>query len=493
METATQENQVALPLHSSFRLLYRSLNGYDFSSLENSYANLVEWSSLRNGIREFLESEGGCMILSGHMGVGKTSFVNNVLADLKQDNSIKLIDIHISLARPIDPSRLKFKILRRLHKEFLGQDEHVYKKIETAYLKTLYSMKKTISNEMTETVDIGLSQEKKGTLLTPQLGAKLGKAIKNGLELEALAYDDVEAEDDIEEIFRDLSELYNKKPFWNRIWQYIKLKYSIVKDKMQSFFWGKTNHLKLVVILDELDKLDKTSDGQVEKLIESLKNIFSTTGISFILISGYKTLDRMRRERHGDVESVLGNMIVDTKYLPCLWDEIQNILSWVVNEEKLQPEIRTWYKTDFYDYLSYVSRGNFRQIIHTLTRWKSGNSLVFTAREKEQITEIATLQRHINEKVFSIPKASMGMENSWLFDNHRLEIYRLIDYILNLAPNDELTVGEKEFSHSSNWLNHKIPPQTTRFGVKLPALIGVLVHLGYLNAPDESPGESNND
>jgi Cdc6-like AAA superfamily ATPase len=474
-----------IKLRSGFRATFRALSEEDIFSQdrENGTPFYIRLPLLREQIKKFVKSEGGCILICGHMGVGKTSLINSILGELKKEKSLEIVDIRFNLARPISSTRLKFKILRSLYRNFLAKDEDVYKQIEIAYLKTLYRMKETVSEKKIASVEAGIEGSSKKSFLSPKLSLKSEKNSTRGLELALGEYGDIEAEEDIEDIIQGLAKLYDTKPVFVRVWQRISRSMKRTADRVHVFLFGKKKRLKLVVVLDELDKLDKQKEGKVEELIESLKNIFTTSNTSFILISGHKTLNDVIMGQNSEIDSVFSGIISDTEYIPCLWDEIRSMAHWAVDEESIPSDVRVWYKADFIEYLVFVSRGNLRQFIRTVISYKSGSYLEFSDEDQEKITAMAHLQRFLNKKIF-IDSEKLGLSNIET-DYRRLEVYRIIDYIVNLNPGDELTVIGNAFSHNNSWFNHKIPSQTAKFGVKLPILIKVLEDLGYLKLKKE--------
>lgn len=80
-------------------------------------------------------SEGGSFLITGYRGVGKSSFVNQVLGKLDQETL--LLDVQINLARPIQPSELMHLIVRHLYNRLNEKD--IYRHLSSS-LKTQLSL-----------------------------------------------------------------------------------------------------------------------------------------------------------------------------------------------------------------------------------------------------------------------------------------------------------------------------------------------------------------
>ena len=459
-----------IPLRDDFIVDYTAKKS-DFFKIESSNKKVFyeRLPKFQGKVKDFVKSNGGCLLVCGHMGVGKTSLINEVLGSIGNSSDLRVVGIHLNLARPIEPIRLKFKILDRLSQEFPE-----VKEIKTALERTKYQIKEIISDEDSTSSEMGIE----GNL--PKMTSKTEKKLVKGIEYSLNPYDDIEVEQDIAKCLQIVENKYNTDPVFTRLKRSFLNVFLSVHKKIHAFIFG--TKLKIVVVLDELDKLDKKTPGQVGKVIESLKNIFTEANLSFILVSGDRTLDEFLLHHESD-EPIFRKMISQVEYIPCLWDEIREIAYCAINEEKISGDKLEWYRTDFLDYLVYMSRGNLRQYNGTITSHKAGLALEFDNKEVERITKIANLERFVRQKIFSEFGENDIDANER--DKQMLETYRIVDYIVNLKPEVVLTVADNTFSHEGSWLqNHQTLTQSTHYGVSLQNIIDVLVDMKYLSVKD---------
>src|SRR5262249_29850096 len=90
---------------------------------------------------------------------------------------------------------------------------------------------------------------------------------------------------------------------------------------------------KLVIVIDELDKLTMQEDGMeyVRGLMAGLKNLSTARGVPFLFVAGPDLHDESNRDsRRGNsvYDSVFGWQI----YIPCLWDATERLLTAVIDE-----------------------------------------------------------------------------------------------------------------------------------------------------------------
>ncbi len=110
-----------------------------------------------------LYSDGGTFLVTGFRGVGKTSFVNQVIRALKSNlkqtdaGQVRLVDIYMSLPRRMEPLQLMHYLVRRLYERldelgiFSKLDRTVQARLLLAYRRTsvMVSHHKTEAQETT--------------------------------------------------------------------------------------------------------------------------------------------------------------------------------------------------------------------------------------------------------------------------------------------------------------------------------------------------------
>src|SRR5262249_42502976 len=108
--------RLRIPLSGSFRFTHEPLEtvaGDRFVGRETQLSRLAD---------RILFSNGGAFLITGYRGVGKTSFVNQLIARIERatlaDNPNRIsrvIGIHLNLARPLTPVDLMFLVTRSLY------------------------------------------------------------------------------------------------------------------------------------------------------------------------------------------------------------------------------------------------------------------------------------------------------------------------------------------------------------------------------------------
>ena len=465
-----------IPLRSDFRFVYRALVERDFSARSRASAavRLAGEEKLCQRLRQFLKSEGGCLLLCGPMGVGKTSFINKVIADLRAEGDCEIVHIALNVARPIDEVKLKHRIIRRLYEELQGRPESVRNRVERAYIRTLFgSIKQSTSEKTVSSVQAELAGNMLDALL-PKLVSKRERSSVRGLELVFGEYSDPVAEEDIQAIISAMPDLYVAEAVHKRLWRSLAGGIQRARRSARHFMLGKNLEFKLVFVLDELDKIGE--DAQIQGILSSLKNIMTGTGASFIAISGRETKNRYEQRAREQIESEYGSISVATEYLPCCWHELEALCCWAMDEERIPPEVSDFY-ADFKDYLSYGSRGILRRFLRIIAHHAGGRHLQFDRTDQTRIAKYAEIQRLVSEEIFRAYDA----DDEYRRDQKRLEVYRLLDYVLGLGAGEVITCKRGTFSHHCVW-RRQVITQNAAFGVDLDKVLDVLERLGYVEA-----------
>lgn len=323
-------------------------------------------------------SNGGAYLINGYRGVGKTSFVNEVIDQAKSilsgqqetTNNTKLIPVFLNLARELSPSEIMFMIIRKLEQTlkegqiFNKLDKELRERIEQAVIRTSFNVKR---NESKETAfkykfgfpDLGLDSGVGKVALGSFFDFSREHLSQKGLELESLGYNDKTAESDILDILQQLNKGYRSS--WSR----------------------KQTHLKIVFILDELDKLDSKneisspqknigeSDYKLEpskrdylmELLSVLKNLFNNPNSVFIFIAG-KGMHINWQNDLRKIDSLYDSIFSDEIYIPCLWELPDQYLEQIVEKgiDKNQDELVKAIK----GLVRYLSRGIPRRVFREI-------------------------------------------------------------------------------------------------------------------------------
>jgi hypothetical protein len=278
-------------------------------------------AELNTMARQVASARGGSFLITGYRGIGKTSFVNQLVAlvtqDLERAHGPTLVVVRVEVPTRLEPAQLMHRILTRLAAELEARniEERLPAKLRNtiagAMRRTKFDVKETSGRESETGVDAELSGP----------GAKLSGGRKHkvtsGSELRSLTYDDQAAEADLIRISRALSTGHTPEASW---WQRI----------LQSF--GKaaaaTVKFRVVFVIDELDKLDQETPADrpaaLDAVFSSLKTLLTTSGMTFVFVGGRDMQDRWYQDvTRGD--SIYQSVSSHHAYLPCLWTEVSSV------------------------------------------------------------------------------------------------------------------------------------------------------------------------
>lgn len=261
--------QVEIPLGAGFQFVHEPIH----SRIEQRFVGRAD--DISDLVQRIRFSEGGSFLITGYRGVGKTSFVNQVLSRLGDQTT--LVDVQINLARPLQPSELMHLIVRRLYDRL--EEKRLYGRLRPelqttlslAYQRTSANVVRTLSEGWERALETGdLNVERHTLPFVPKFSAKRSRTVD--LDTSFLAYDDKAAEHDVIAISRELSQGIPRRQTGIRV--------------LMSRMFGRRSHdepIKIVFVLDELDKLDEqkhtTADRSiVDDMLSSLKNLFTTVG-----------------------------------------------------------------------------------------------------------------------------------------------------------------------------------------------------------------------
>ena len=431
---------LTVPLVKQFRFVHEPLPAQanaSFVGRENELETLAE---------RILFSSGGSFLVTGYRGVGKTSFVNQVVGRLKAAmpwarevlGPTEIVDIYLNVARPTTPSELMHYIIRRLHDRLheCGIFDHLEAELREdltlAYQRTSVNMARKTAD--THERSFGVNEASLG-------GDWLKAAVKmswtskrsrtRNLEMSFLGYDDKAAEHDILRLAERLTLGYKApESRWRRAW-------SAMRRLPASHI-----RLKIIFVFDELDKLEEfaaraVNGGKgkpaIDEILGSLKNLFTTSGISFIFVAG-KDLQERWLEDVGRGDSVYESVFAYDQYLPCLWRDVGAICDGQVDATRVLAPVSQQAFDAFKKYLAYRGRGIPRRIIRTFNEYVEWDAhapaLAFTAEDVRRIRFFAGLQDLLDQhahSLFARPHEEVVGTQS---DRRRLGVYYLIDWVL---------------------------------------------------------------
>ena len=430
--------EAVVPLLQTFRFIHEPIgttNTTRFIGRQNEMESLAE---------RILFSEGGSFLVTGYRGVGKTSFINQVVRRLEESlpwaerllGETRIVDIYLNVARPVQPSEIMHHIIRRMHDRLietgifhlLGGD--LRDALRLSYLRTSLNMARKLAE--TSERSFGFNEASIGgewmkAALKMSWSSKRSRT--QNIETSFLGYDDKSAEHDIISISRRLADGY-LKPLTR--FERLKLLFGGVEQKRV--------RIKVVFVFDELDKLEEFTpqgDGDqrpiIDQILGGLKNLFTTSGVTFVFVAG-KDLQERWLEDVGKGDSVYESVFSYDKYLPCLWTDVDSICDGIVDSSHILAPYDSQVFEEFKKYLAYKGRGIPRRIIRTFNEYVewSGNqlALAFTRKNIRFIRFFAGLQDILVANESRLADHSHEEALGTQSDKRRLGIYYLIDWIL---------------------------------------------------------------
>ena len=448
-------------------------------------------------------SRGGSFLITGYRGVGKTSFVNQVIHELrarlarssashgKSRDAVEdvLVDVHLSLARPTDAMGILFHVIHGLHQRLQETEllprlpADVRSELEVAWQRTSYQ----IATSRTR------SQETEGGIegtplfgLTPSLSLKDTRS--DQLDLQYLAYDDRAAERDLIRITQRLACGFPARRTFS--------------DRLR--FWRRPANelrLKVVLVFDELDKLQEAADAKgatpVDELIAVLKNLLTTSGICFLFIAGKDLEERWQRDI-GAGDSIYESVFSFNRYLPALWDDTHDLVKRQVaatDEAALtsagwrvpQGQDATFVFEDFRNFIAFHGRGIPRRslrLLHGFVRWSGERCvLAFHRREYRRMRFFAGLEvllREQRDRLLLVRDEATAPADR---DHARLGLYYLVDWMLQQG---DASFTATEAVEASRRMSRQIAFVERLAVPAVRELIELLVRKRYLEEPERT-------
>lgn len=449
---------------------------------------------LREFIQRILLSDGGAFLVAGYRGVGKTSFVNRVIQEIQGNlawlvqhfGPMDVLDISLNIARPLTPLELMHHIIRGLYsrleeKGLLDRlDPADREALLLAYQRTSFTISRKAGGSTERSLGIGdLLVTLPSLGIAPKLSGSIKRTRTENLDMNFMTYDDKAAEYDISRLSRRLARGYFPPASrLRRAWQRLRRKEA---ERVK---------LKIIFVFDELDKLEnfKQPNGVpvIDDILGTLKNLFTTSGMTFIFVAGKDLHDRWR-EDVGRGDSVYESIFAYNKYLPAMWDGTARICTSLVENEYsvYQDDFRT-----FQTYLEFKGRGIPRRILRAFNQYVHWNGrwpyLHIDYAEMRRIRFYAELQKVLEqERVRLMGEIREEVRGEWQ-DQRRLGIYYIIDWIL---LQNSRSFAFQEVVAASQMLSSKILPVDGSGDNMIRALMDVLLAHQFLEKVEASPDQ----
>jgi serine/threonine-protein kinase len=287
-----------------------------------------------------------------------------------------------------------------------------------------------------------------------------------------LAYDDKAAEHDLIDLAQRLTRGYVEHvPTWRRWLRHVE---------------GRHVRLKLLFVFDELDKLDEGRNASerpaLDRVLGTLKNLFTTSGISFVFVAGKDLHDRWVEDlSKGD--SIYESVFAHAQYLPGLWEDAERLADALLGDvlSGASGGSPAGAYSAFRKYLAFRGRGIPRRIVrgfNEFVRWDgSAPHLGFDAADIRRFRFYAGLVDTLvaaEEELFGSYRGERSVEQ---VDKQRLGIYYAIDWIVQ---REQDSFAFDELLAASRRLSRLIAPVEEAAPGQLQHMIDVLERAEYL-------------
>jgi serine/threonine-protein kinase len=478
-----------IPLSSGFRFVHEPLG----TSPEVEWHRFVgRHAELDDLVSRIVLSDGGAFLLTGYRGVGKTTFVNRVIHEVRQrlplakgyNGESIVVDIAFNFARPLKPVELLYHIVRGLHRRLTDLDilrrlePTLRQDLELAVARTSATV--AIGNEIEATNEIGTGDGPIGIL-----GASIPFQLKRSLrrvanrDLTYLAYDEKSAEHDLIAIAQRLTAGYIDRP--PRFLPWLR-------------GHGRRVPLKVVMVFDELDKLDddRMADGRpqpaLDRILGTLKNLFTTSGLTFIFVAG-KGLHERWLEDLSRGDSVFESVFAHAQYLSGMWTDVDRLCDSLVGSREPAAPLRTAAYDAFRKYLAYKGRGIPRRTIrgfNEFVRWdNAAPRLEFDPSDVRRFRFYAGLLDTLVNAEEELLGRYRGEGSVEQLDKRRLGLYYATDWILQ-REQQEFTLDD--LVKASQRMSRLITPVEEAAPGELQHLVDVLLRGEYVEVVGSVPG-----
>jgi serine/threonine protein kinase len=473
-----------VPLSTGFRFIHEPLGASDGAEWNQFVGRSSELEDL---VSRIVLSNGGAFLLTGYRGVGKTTFVNRVIYEVRQRlpraeglvGTARVVDVHFNFARPLKPVELLYHILRGLHRRLVELD--ILRHLDPALRQDL----ELACTRTSASVAIGDDTETQSqlgadfTLGVPwvrlPIPLKLQRSWKAVArrDLSYLSYDEKAAEHDLIGIARRLSHGYlEPRPRW-RPWPLHPARRRI--------------HLKVVMVFDELDKLDddrsQPERSPLDRVLGTLKNLFTTSGMAFIFVAG-KGLHERWLEDLSRGDSIYESVFAHAQYLSGMWTDAEQLCDALVQSGGTS--IATPSYVAFRKYLAFKGRGIPRRTIrgfNEFVRWDQPTPcLQFAQSDVRRFRFYAGLFDALvgaEEELLGRYRGEGSVER---LDKRRLGLYYATDWILQ---REQQEFGLDDLVAASRRMSRLIAPVEDAAPAELQHLLDVLVRREYVEVAND--------
>ena len=414
MEYARNLGQVHLPLRPitsgplQFNKKEFNRKAFEETQFDGSQSNAESTSDAGRGAEEAqrlahqIRHADGVVLITGYRGVGKSTFVNHALfiatqrQDTKDDGWL-VVPVVMSIAKSTGVSSVLRLSLRTIRNALLGDAAGGQQPVpgapdagplpitgaerellDLAYLRAtwnvVYSKSAEDAGEWNAAVGLGINPGKLfggAFSAIAKLGAKRSRIEKLSREINLRDYDEDAAENDIASLTDSLAQPRRARS-------------------------GRDVRIKLVLVFDELDKLDFKKT--VVPLLDGLKNLFLRQHTVFLLVTSKQMYYTLRTQRAVE-DATLSSYFSAVVHVPLFeYSQVRALLASWIDRDMMSPaparaalaEARMLDR--FARYLTYKSLGNPRDLIRELRAiqsWSGAGDRPYVTDRITKLPEVA--------------------------------------------------------------------------------------------------------
>ena len=433
--------RIRIPLSREFRYFHEPVSG----------ALSGKWAVGRNQLaQEFADrivlSRGGAFLVGGLRGVGKTTFVRLAMHAIRSSGEryaksvpkFELVDVWLNISRTMEPVQLLHLVIRHLYlrlkqMEMLERlDERLRKDLEMAFMRTSFEISSRAQNqeERARSSEVGFG---KAPFIGIEFLGKMSSSFKRSRTdeeaLKYLPYDEKAAEFDIVDFAQRLNEGTRRRETW---WQRLKRGFGQAPEAALP--------IRVVFVLDELDKLERLAEGTetsvvsvLDPILQALKSVFSASGFSFVFVGGKEVEERLIEDiSHAD--SIYESIFAYNLYLPCLWEDQGEILKQcmpLAEKNDVDPYTAS-YRETVARYLRYKGRGIPRRTWREVNKYvwweEDGPKLILDVKSRRYMDLFSKLEEGLQDDLLF--KAMEGTSDNVRRDRQKLYFYYTADWVL---------------------------------------------------------------
>lgn len=366
-------------------------------------------------------SVGGTHLVAGFAGAGKSTVVERALKGQRRvaREDVRQLVVRLDLSRVQDATTVAARMIRALHARADAEGNgliapEVLSRLEFAARRTYQSL----SDSTATSDDVGANLRANIPRTGLGVSVKRSRLTTRTHQASFSPYTLGEIEHDLLDCLATLD-----SPSRPRATEYhVRAMQLIAND-------SRTSRLRVVFVLDELDKMlaEKGGPKALKSYFAELKSILCSPCVTVIMIMGPEVLVEL--DRRAGYEAAL-SLSASTTYVPCNWDVASQFLEAVDH----LPAAKRYDRRLVNGFLSFHARGLFRPLIREVADLLVGageeQEITIHARKFAWVNVACFLDEAIRETVRTI--SPRELEEPWEEDWRRMQLHNAARRVLQL-------------------------------------------------------------